>query len=138
MDRKWFEIRVRPEAYESRLLRVVLLARKNRADVLAREGKYADAAALYETLFKLDPWLETEPTAVFPMAVIYVGLQKFEPAEATFKKALALGLTPDKRAEAYYFLTGLCGNRPEAAEWKAKALASPELPAQLRARLEGR
>src|SRR6185503_1301199 len=61
VDSKWFEIKVRPEPYEKRMLRLLLLARKNRADELAREGKHADAAALYESILRLDPWMEEEP-----------------------------------------------------------------------------
>lgn len=138
VDRKWFEIKVRPEAYERRLLRLILLARKNRADKLSREGKLGDAAALYESILKLDPWMEEEPTAVLPMATLYVGLKKYDRAEAMFKKALTLDLTRDKRAEVYYFLAALCGDRPEGAQWKEKALLSPDLAPQLREKLEQR
>lgn len=138
VERRGEKLLVRPEAYERRLLRALLLARKNKADVRARQGKHAEAAVLYESILRLDPWMNEEASSVFPLAVIYVGLQRYEEAEAMFRKALALELEPAKRAEAYYFLTALCGNRPEAAEWKAKALASPALPAELRAKLEGR
>jgi hypothetical protein len=140
LERREGEFHVIPEAYEHRLLRALMLARKNKADIRAREGRHAEAAALYESILKLDPWLEQEPTAVYPLAVTYVGLQKYEEAEKTFKKALQLDLDQDPvlRAQAYYFLAALCGNRPEAAEWKAKALASKDLPSELRKKLEGR
>jgi hypothetical protein len=138
VDKKWFEIKVRPEPYEKRLLRLLLLARKNEADELARQGHHRDAAPRYESIFKLDPWMEEEPTAVLPLATIYVALKKYDQAEAWFKKALALDLTRDKRAEVYYFLAALCGDRPEGAQWKEKALLSPDLAPQLRARLEQR
>jgi hypothetical protein len=82
--------------------------------------------------------MEEEPTVILPLATIYVGAAKYDRAEAVFKRALALELEPGKRAEAYYFLAALSGDRPEAGEWKAKALASPDLPAPLRAKLEGR
>ena len=82
--------------------------------------------------------MNEEPTVVLPLAVAYVGMQKYEQAEALFKKAFALDLTPAKRAESFYFLAALCGNRPEAAEWRAKALASPDLAPELRQKLEGR
>ena len=138
VDKKWFEIKVRPEPYEKRLLRLFLLARKNRADELTREGNPLAAAPLYESIFKLDPWMEEEPTAVLPLATIYVALKKYDQAEAWFKKSLSLDLTRDKRAEVYYFLAALCGDRPEGAQWKEKALQSPDLAPQLRARLEQR
>jgi tetratricopeptide (TPR) repeat protein len=129
---------VRPEPYEKRLLRMLLLARKNLADQKAREGNHIPAMQLYESILALDPWMNEEPTAVYPLAVIYVGAARYDKAEETFKKVLGLDLEPAKRAEAYYFLAALCGARPEAAEWKTKALASPDLPAPLRAKLEGR
>lgn len=128
----------RPEPYEKRLLRMLLLARKNQADQKAREGNLPPAMQLYESILALDPWMHEEPTVVLPLATIYVGLAQYPKAEATFRKALALELEPAKRAEAYYFLAALCGDRPEAAEWRAKALASPDLPPPLRAKLEGR
>ena len=132
------EVRVRPEPYEKRLLRVLLLARKNLADVLAREGNLAEAARLYESILRLDPWMAEEVSVVYPLAVVEVGLKRYDLAELRFKKALSLELSAAKRAEAYYFLAALCGNRPEAAEWKAKALASPDLSPELRAKIEGR
>jgi hypothetical protein len=131
-------LEVRPEPYEKRLLRLLLLARRNRVDQLAQEGKLEEALALLDSVVKLDPWMESEPTVVYPRAVIHVGLRRYDVAEALFKRALTLDLSPAKRAEAYYFLAALCGDRPEAVEWKAKALASFELAPELRARLQGR
>ena len=107
-------------------------------DQLAREGKHEEALALLDSIVKLDPWMESEPSVVYPRAVIHVGLRKYDVAEALFKKAITLDLSPAKRAEAYYFLTALCGDRPEAVEWKAKALASFELAPELRAKLQDR
>jgi tetratricopeptide (TPR) repeat protein len=132
------ELRVRPEEYERRLLRALLLARKNLADMRAREGMLQEAARLYESILKLDPWMAEEASVVFPLAVLDVGLKRYEQAEEMFRRALGLELTPAKRAEACYFLAALCGVRPEAADWKAKALASPDLASELRAKLEGR
>ncbi len=132
------EIRVWPEPYEKRLLRLLLLARKNRADVLAREGKLLEAAGLFESILSLDASLNEEPSIVHPLAIVYVGLDRYPEAEAKFKQALTLDLTPERRAGTYYFLAALCGSRPEGDEWKAKALASPELAPELRSKLEGR
>ena len=78
---------VRPEPYEKRLLRLLLLARKNLAELRAREGKHAEAAALYESILKLDPWMGEEPTAVLPLATL-CRAQKFEQAEAMFRRRL--------------------------------------------------
>jgi len=133
-----FNTVVRPEPYEKRLLRLLLLARKNQADAEAAKGDLPQAMRLYESILALDPEMREESSVVLPLATVYVGLAQYPKAEATFKKALELDLLPSKRAEVYYFLTALCGDRPEAAEWRAKALASPDLLAPLRAKLEGR
>jgi hypothetical protein len=135
---KIFDTVVRPEPYEKRLLRLLLLARKNQADADAKAGVLAPAAQRYESILALDPEMQGDSSVVLPLATMYVGLAQYPKAEATFKKALELDLPPEKRAEVYYFLAALCGDRPEAAEWKSKALASPDLPAPLRAKLEGR
>jgi hypothetical protein len=131
-------IEVFPEPYERRLLRMLLLARKFRADAFSRTGEFRDAAGLYESILALDPTAREDPTILLPLAVADVGLEKYGEAEALFRQSLNLTLEPAKRAASYYFLAALCGNRPEAAEWRAKALASPDLPADLRSKLQGR
>jgi hypothetical protein len=137
VDRRGDTLRVRPEPYEKRLLRALLLARTSSARYQATRGRLVEAARLYESIPELDPDLKDELSVVFPLAVIDVGLMRHDRAEAGFKRALALDLEPKLRAQAYYFLAALCGNRPEGAEWKAKALASPDLPQELRSKLEG-
>jgi hypothetical protein len=132
------EIRVGPEEYEWRLLRILLLARKFEADEMSRRGEFQGAATRYESILALNPDSYDDPAIVLPLATADVGLQKYVQAEDLFRKSLALNLTPAKRAASYYFLAALCGNRPEAADWRAKALASPELPSELRLKLEGR
>lgn len=138
VERRDGTIRSRPEPYEMRLLRVLLLGRKNLADLRAREGKLSEAAGLYESILRLDPGLETDPSTVYPLAVLQAGLKHYDRAEALFRRALTLELEPRKRAETFYFLAALYGTRPEAAEWREKALASPDLAPELRAKLESR
>ncbi|HVR87345.1 MAG TPA: DUF2723 domain-containing protein [Planctomycetota bacterium] len=138
VERTATEVLVRPEPYEMRLLRVLLLARKHKADALAKKGELDEAARLYESILALDPNMKDEPTVLFPLAILEVGMKRFKSAEARFKQALSAGLEGEPRARAYFFLSALGGNRPEAAEWKAKALASPDLVPELRAKLEGR
>jgi tetratricopeptide (TPR) repeat protein len=135
---KIFDTVVHPEPYEKRLLRLLLLARKNQADADAAKGNFMPAMQKYEFMLGLDPDLIQDPSVVLSLATTYVGLMRVQQAEATFKKALELDLLPAQRAQTYYFLAALCGDRPEAAEWKAKALASPDLAPPLREKLEGR
>jgi tetratricopeptide (TPR) repeat protein len=131
-------IRVRPEPYEKRLLRLILLIRRNQALIRTREGNLAEAERLYDSVLALDPWMRDDGTILMPLAVVKAGLQKYDRAEELFKTALTCELEPKRRAEASYFLSALCAGRPEGAEWKAKALASPDLAPELRAKLEGR
>ncbi|MBV8880006.1 MAG: DUF2723 domain-containing protein, partial [Planctomycetaceae bacterium] len=134
VERTATEVRVRPEPYEMRLLRVLLLARKNRADAAARTGNLEEAARLYGTILALDPGMNDEPAVLFPFAVIEAGLNRTASAEARFKRALERGLEGEQGARACYFLFALTGH----PEWKGRALASPDLAPALRAKLEGR
>jgi hypothetical protein len=138
VERRSDGVLVRPEPYEKRLLRLILLIRKNRAAVLAKEGQLAESERLYESILALDPWTRDDGQFLMSVAVVEVGLKKYARAEELFKSAVAGELPPGKRAEACYFLTALCGDRPEAAEWKKKALTDPDLAPELRAMLEGR
>jgi len=117
---------------------VILLIRRNRAALLAKSGQLAEAERLYESIFALDPWTRDDGEFLMSVAVVEAGLGKQSRSEELFKSALAGELSPAKRAEAFFFLTALCGDRPEGAEWKAKALADPNLAPKLRAKLEGR
>jgi tetratricopeptide (TPR) repeat protein len=134
VERTATEVRVHPEPYEKRLLRVLLLARKNKADALAKRGDLAEASRLYDTLFALDPELNREPTVLFQAAILDIGGKQLGRADERFKRSLDLGLEGEPRARACYFLFALTAS----VEWKAKALASPDLAPELRAKLEGR
>jgi tetratricopeptide (TPR) repeat protein len=126
-----------PEPYEIRLLRTLLLARQYHAIMLSREGNYREAARLYESILTLQPSLRDDVDYLYDLAVVDVGLGRYPEAEATFKRILNLPRAYRHEYMAYYFLTGLCGNRPEAAEWRAKALKHPNLPMELRLKLSG-
>jgi tetratricopeptide (TPR) repeat protein len=126
-----------PEPYEVRLLRTLLLARRYHALALARDGKLTEAVNLYDSIFRIRPsWRDDAPLA-YSVAVLYVGLARYAEAEAAFKRILTLEGSQGFQPQIYYFLTGLCGDRPEAAEWKAKALKHPSLPMELRLKLNG-
>lgn len=132
------EVRVHPEPYEARFLRVLLLTRKTKADELARKGDLAEAERLYGTIFTLDPGMKEEPSLLLTYAVLEIGLKKYDAAGEHLRQALASGLAGEPQARAYYFLAALSGDKPEAAEWKSKALSHPALAPELRAKLEGR
>ncbi len=141
VERRDGQVRVRPEPYEKRLLRLLLLSRKNLAWVKSKEGRLDEAAKLYQSILSLDPWLRDDPSILAPLAVVEAGLGKLDDAEARFRKVLALRPDPEAEAQALYFMVALCaanGRNLESAEWKAKALAHPALAPELRAKLQGR
>ena len=144
MEYRSGEILLKSEAYERRLLRELLRARKNLADWSAQSGTpegLERCVELYESILQLDPWMKEDPGAVVPLARAYYELKRFDRAEPLFRRALELPLPPRIRGHLLVLLAEICeeGKRPgEAARWKAAALAVPELPDELRLRLEGR
>jgi tetratricopeptide (TPR) repeat protein len=138
------EVRVRPEAYERRLLRELLRARKNLADWRALSGTpegLQRSAELYESILELDPWMKQDAGAVVPLARAYYALKRYDRAEPLLKSAVELPLPPRIRGHLFVLLADICGQgrrTDEAARWKAAALAVPELPDDLRRQLEGR
>jgi len=138
------EILLKPEAYERRLLRELLRARKNLADWSALSGTpegLERCVELYESILQLDPWMKEDPAAIVPLARAYYGLKQFDRAEPLLRSSLELPLPPRIRGHLLVLLAEICeeGKRPgEAARWKAAALAVPELPDDLRLKLQGR
>jgi hypothetical protein len=79
--------------------------------------------------------------AVVPLARAYYGLRRFDLAEPWLRRAAGLDLPPGIRAQICFMLSEICRgtNRPEEArKWGASALAIPELPPELRKRLDPR
>ncbi|HLY10411.1 MAG TPA: DUF2723 domain-containing protein [Planctomycetota bacterium] len=138
------EVRVRPEAYERRLLRELLRARKNLADWRALSGTAEGlerSVELYESILELDPWMRQDAGAVVPLARAYFALKRLDRAEPLLKSAVDLPLPPRIRGHLFVLLAEICeqGRRSdEAARWKVAALAVPELPDDLRRQLQGR
>jgi hypothetical protein len=92
---------------------------------------------IYESIFRIRPSWRDDAGLAYSVAVLYVGLSRYSEAETAFKRVLTLEDSWELQPQIYYFLTGLCGDRPEAAEWKAKALKHPNLPMELRLKLSG-
>ena len=135
-------LRVRPEAYEHRLLRELLRARKNRADWVALAGTpegYQRSAELYESILQVDPGMGEDPGAVVPLARAYYALRRYEKAEPWLRKSVAMAIPPGIRAQLCCMLVEIyrAWNRPEDAKtWTRTALSIPELPPELRSKLE--
>jgi len=135
---------VRPEPFEMRLLRILLLGRKNLADVLVRYGgpdALGRASRLYESILELLPAAREDPIVVVSLAVAYARLKQYDRAENTFRKALDLDLPAATRLDAYASLERMSieqGHADAAAEWRSKALADPRLDESARKALGSR
>lgn len=128
-------VKVRPEAYERRLLRELLRARKNQADWIALSGTPEGtkrSAELYESILKLDPWMAEDRGVVIPLARAYFSLHQFDRAEPLLRRAHELALPRRTRRQLCLQLSEIyqSWNRLEDARtWAAAALAIPDLPA---------
>lgn len=134
-------VRIGPEAYERRLMRELLRARKFLAEW---HGRAADpdrlrrAVELYESILQLDPRSRDDVSVVLPLGVALLRLKQPGRAEPRLRAAVALDLPPALRALATVALVDACrdsGKTREAEEWKARALALPELTDEQRRRL---
>jgi hypothetical protein len=122
-------VRVRPETFEHRFLRDLLRARKHLADWHARAGTaegFRRSAEIYESILKLDSWMDTDPGAVYPLAGAYFGMKRYDLAEPWLRKALDLELPGPHAAQVCTFLAVICDGShraDEAAQWRARAQA---------------
>jgi hypothetical protein len=133
---------VRPVAYERRLIYALLQARKNLADWLARSSdpaKLQRSAELYESLPQTEPEYAHDITLVLPLGIVWLRLKQPARAEPWLRKMVALEAPSPLRARAMIGLVEVClasDRAAEAGEWKARALAIPDLEEELRKRLE--
>jgi len=132
---------VAPEAYERRVLRMLLEERKNLAYWLGRGSdpeQWRRCVDLYETLPPLEPAYGRDILVLLPLGITYLRLKEMDRAERWLRKAAALDAPTPLRARALVGLVEIClatGRGPEAADWKARALALPDLEEDLRRRL---
>jgi hypothetical protein len=132
---------VAPEAYERRVLRMLLQARKNLADWLGHSAdpdKLRRAVELYESLPRLEPGYERDISLVLPLGIVHLRLKQPGAAEPWLRKAVALDAPAPLRARAMVGLVEVClasGRGSEATDWKARTLALPDLEEDLRKRL---
>lgn len=128
------------EAYEFRLLAVLLKGRISYAEVCLDLGRPEEALRLLESVRLMDPDYDERTPYLFALGKAYHAMGDGPHAEAVLQRALSLGLTPPANAWAFCFLGEICvqkGKKEEAVLCFAQALklAGPDDPA-LRARLE--
>lgn len=134
IERRSESISVRPEAFENRLLTLLLRARQARAWQLLQSGDPApwkESTALYESILLLRDAAESDPRVILPLGLGYAKIGRADLAEPRLRQALGLALPPRARAEAVIALAGIL--RRQGRESEAAALLSSVDPALLRA-----
>lgn len=132
---------IEPEAYERRLIRMLLKARKNLADWHGHSSdpeRMRRAAELYESLIRLEPRFAEDVSVIVPLGVTYLRLKQPEQAELWLRRSMSLELAPALRALATVALFEACrdsGRTKDAEIWRAKAVELPGLTDDLRRRL---
>jgi len=128
-----------PEAYETRLLNVLLKGRYSLADVCLDAGQAAEAVRLLESVRTMDPDYNGYPPFMYSLGRAYQASGNVIAAESIFQHALSIGLGPPLRGWALCFLGELCDRRGQREEARvcyteASLIAGEDAP--LRARLD--
>lgn len=133
---------VGPEAYERRLLSVLVRARRHLAvwhlSMKTPEG-YRQGADLLESILKADPASGGRLEVVYPLATACVALGRSDRAEPLLRQTLLLG--PPARAEvgAAYHLSRILdasGRKAEAESYRMRAMMLVNADPSLRAEFE--
>jgi hypothetical protein len=137
-------IRVRPEAYEHRLLAVLAKARRAEADVLAQSPAPADlqrAAGLYAMLRETDPSSRSDRLLALSLVRSKLRLGRGAEEEALLDALLRSDPPPEVRAEAACLrgeILRAAGLKSEAGRWFREALSVAGLEPSQRQDLERR
>jgi tetratricopeptide (TPR) repeat protein len=127
------------EAYETRLLNLLLKGQYALADVCLDTGRPVEAVRLLEAVRAMDSDYDAHPAFLYSLARAYQAAGDASRAEAGYQRALSIGLGPPQRGWAFCFLGELCAKkgRQEQAEicyTQASRVAGEDAP--LRARLD--
>ncbi len=132
---------VKPQAYERRLLRLLLRARLRLARALVERGQFVPAISLCDSILALDPEDGENPELIHTLAVACHGAGDRARAEPLLRKSAELNANPYWRATALLHLGGLARSRGAEAEARLyfeQALATPGLDEVYRREMESR
>jgi hypothetical protein len=132
-------LRAQAEAYETRLLDVLLKGQYALADVCLDTNRPVEAVRLLEGVRAMDPDYDANPAFMYSLGRAYQAVGDPPRAEAVYQHALRIGLSPPLRGWALCFLGELCARngRAEQAQicyTEASQVAGEDPP--LRARLD--
>lgn len=105
---------VQPEPFERRLLLALLRADLNLADWHLERRRPAAARALYERIGRIEPEALEQSTVLFKLGICHFSLGEDALADAAFRGALGLPLSPQEEAKARAALGFLRGPRRDA------------------------
>ncbi len=109
-------LKVGMQAYEARLINLLLLARHALADWYRRKGDHAAAVNLWESIRMVDPDVEENPWWLMSMGFAYAGLGEGARARPLLERTVERGGAPWVRAGALAALGRLARDRGQSAE----------------------
>jgi len=127
------------EAYETRLLNVLIKGRYALADVYLDTGKSEQAVQMLESIRMMDPEYEGHPAFMYSLGRAYQAVGDAGRAEMIFQHSLRIGLGAPHRGWAFCFLGELVSKRGRSEEALAcftQASGAAGDDAALRARLQ--
>ncbi len=134
-------LEVEPEAYEERLIHLVVMARYHLAMGLTEKGDYLAAGRLCESIFALDPKYRDRPEIVHHYAISMLAAGETAKAEPALRRSAEISVLPRNRATAALYLGELArgrGDEAEAARRFRQALETPGLDDVTRRDIETR
>jgi hypothetical protein len=131
------EVRVKPQAYERRLLAQLLRARQRLAMVYLQQERYADAARVCQSIVDLDDdEFNSNPEFVHLVGISYYGAGRMDRAEAVLRRSAEISIRRENQATALFYLGDIARRRGDldaARHYTDQALSVPGLdPAVLR------
>jgi hypothetical protein len=139
-------LEVSAQPYEDRMVHHLAHARRTMGDLLQREGTregYARSALAYESILKAAPELGGASNILYPLALDYYMLDRYDAAAPLFKQVADGDAGPMTKAGALFYLGDLharARRRDEAREYYRRALevAPADLPLrdEIRKRLQ--
>lgn len=132
---------VKPEAYEERLIFLIVMARYHLAMGLTEKGQFLPAARLCESILALDPSFRDSPEIVHHYGISAYAAGDASKAEGALRRSAEISVLPRNRATANCYLGEIArrrGDEPEALRRFENALATPGLDDATRREIEAR
>jgi hypothetical protein len=120
LSKRGDQLVVRQEAYEERLVDLLLRARHGLGDLLVKAGKGKEALAVLVDVGKVDPAYLEQSMFLLSLGRAFAATGQDRRAGELLREALALGLPPGPQGWALFTLGELASGRGDAQEAEAR------------------